>query len=254
MGYLLAALLRAPTISTPSGATNARKWLFDLSASSQDDPKTLTVEQGNSTRAQKFTYGYLNELALEFSKADVKMTGNMMGRALQDAITITASPTAVALQTIAPQHLDVFFADTQAGLDAASKLSGDFSVAFKISNRFSPLYRLDSSQNSFSSIVELKPDVELTLVLDADNAGYAPLAKLTGGQTQFIRVQAVSSNEVETGTPYKFNLDFSGAVVGYPGTGDTDGAVTVTWAFRALEDSTWGKDFEIYLINALTSL
>jgi len=254
MVYLLSGLLRAATISTPVGATNARRWLFDLSASAQDDPKTFTVEQGNSTRAQKFTYGYLNEFSLEFSKGDVSMSGTMMGRALQDAITITASPTAIALEPIAPQHVDVFFADTQAGLDGATKLAGDFSASFKLSNRFASQYRLDSTQTSFATIVELKPDVELSLVLDADNAGYAPLAKLTAGSKQFIRVQAVSGNEVETGQPYKFNLDFCGAVAAYPGTGEQDGAVTVEWVFKAIEDPTWGKDFEIYLINALTSL
>jgi hypothetical protein len=253
MSYLLAALLKAPTITTPAGATNTRKHLFDLSASGQDDPKTLTVEQGNGSRAQKFNYGFLNEFGLEFSKSEVGMSGTMMGRALQDDVVITASPTAIALQPIAPQEIDVYFADTQVGLDAATKLAGDYSVSFKISNRFSPLFALDSAQTSFGTIVELKPDVELSLILDADDAGYAPLAKLTAGGKQFIRVRAIGP-ETEAGQNYMFNLDFCGAIVSYPGTGEQDGAVTVEWAFKAIEDSTWNKDFEIYLQNKLTSL
>jgi hypothetical protein len=253
MGYLLAALLKAPTITTPAGATNTRKWLFNLSASGQDDPKTLTIEQGNSTRAQKFTYGHLNEFGLEFSKSEVGMSGTIMGRALQDSVAITGSPTAIALQPIAPQEIDVYFADTQAGLDGATKLAGDYSVSFKISNRFSQLFALDSAQTSFGTIVELKPEVELSLVLDADDAGYAPLAKLTAGGKQFIRVKATGP-QTEVGQTYLFNLDFCGAVMSYPGTGEQDGAVTVEWTFKAIEDATWGKDFEIYLHNLLTSL
>jgi hypothetical protein len=253
MAYLLAACIGNPTISTPAGATNTRKWLYGLSASSEDAPKTLTVEQGNSTRAQKFTYGYLNEFSLEFSKGEVSMRGTMEGQALQDDVTITSSPTAIALQPIAPHEVSVYFADTQAGLDAASALAGDFSASFKIGNRFSKQFRLIASQTSFSSIVELKPDVELSLVLDADDAGYAPLAKLTAGSKQFIRIKAVGP-QTEVGQNYTFNLDFCGAVVGYPGTGEQDGAVTVEWAFKAIEDSTWGKDFEIYLYNLLTAL
>ena len=254
MVYPLSACIRAATITTPGGATNARQWLWDLNATSADAVKTFTVEQGDAARAQKFTFGFVNDFNLSLNKNETSMGGTWMGREIQDDITITGSPTSVAIVPVAPQEITIKLADTQAGLDAASVITQGFSVNFSISNRHAMQHRLDGT-TTFASINETTPDISLNLVLDADDSGFgAILTKLTGGSQQFIRVNATSASEAESGINYEFNLDFCGAPVSYPSTGDQDGALTAEWSFAAIKDATWGKAFEITLVNLLTAL
>ena len=253
IAYPLSSVMRVATITTPSGGTNSRKWLFDITANSADTFKTFTIEQGDGDRAQKFTYGFCNEFKLEFSKQEIKMSGAFMGREIQDDVTITGSPTAIAIVPITPQSVTVKLADTQAGLAAASALTIDVSAAFSLGNRQKAQHRLDGT-TTFSSIVEQSPDCTLSLVLDADDVGYGgPLAKLTSGAQQFIRIAGTGAI-IEGSIPYEFQLDFCGAVKSYPKTGDSEGALTAEWEFQAFKDATWGKAVELYVVNTLTAL
>lgn len=250
--YLLSACLKDATPSTPSGGTNTRLWVYDLAQSSADAIKTYTVEVGDSTRAQKFNYGFINELQIEMSKRQAVVTGSMMGRELQDDVTITSSPTLVANTPVFPHNFIVSFADTQAGLAAATPLSLPFKASFKVGNRFNMVEAMDGT-TSFADIVEVKPSVELSLTLAANDAGYGPLSKLTGGSAQFIRIKNDGST-IEGSLKYLFQIDFCGACVKFPSQAEQDGALTVEWNFMALYDSTWGKAFEVRVQNVLASL
>lgn len=250
--YLLSSAIKATNVSTPSGATDSRLWIYDLAPTAADAVKTYTVEVGDSSRAQKFVYGFVNDLTLEFSKQQANVTGSMLGRALQDDVTITNAPTVVALAPVFPHNFTVKLADTHAGLDGASELSLPFSATFTISGRHNPVYAMDGS-TSFADIVEVKPSIELSITLAANDAGYTPLAKLTSGAAQFIRIAATGS-EIESGFSQLFQLDFCGAVTSYPSQGEADGALTAEWTFMELYDTTWGKSFEIRVQNELTAL
>ncbi|MEN3331454.1 MAG: hypothetical protein V7641_819 [Blastocatellia bacterium] len=253
MVYPLSSVFRTATITTPGGGTNSRKWLFDVTANSADTWKTFTIEQGDTDRAQKFAYGHCNDLKIEFSKQEIKISGTFMGQEIADDITMTGSPTTIAIVPITPQSVTVKLADTQAGLTGASALAIDVAASFSIGNRFKPQHRLDGT-TTFSSIVEQAPDCALSLVLDADDTGYGgPLAKLTSGAQQFVRISATGAT-IEAAIPYTFNLDFCGAVKSYPKSGDSEGALTAEWEFAAFKDATWGKAVELYLINTLTAL
>lgn len=250
--YLLSSAIKTTTASTPTGGTNTRLWIFDLAKNSADAVRTFTVEVGDSTRAQKFNYGFVNELNLEMSKQQALVSGSMIGRALQDDVTITAGPTEVANTPVFPHNFKVYFADTQAGLDAATALVLPFKASFKIGTRHNTLMAMDGS-TSFADIVEVKPSVELSLTLAADDQGYGPLAKLTSGAKQFIRVKN-EGDTIEGSLKYLFQIDFCGAVSKYPSQAELNGALTVEWNFIELYDSTWGKSFEVRVQNVLASL
>lgn len=253
--YIVSSAFRVATISTPSGGTNSRLHVYDLAQSAADTIQTYTIEVGNSNRAQKFTYGYVNDLTLEFAKNTSNISGTFMGQALQDDVTLSSVPTSgnIGNVVIAPDTFDVFFADTQAGLASATKLGRAFKATFKLSNRQSPVFAMNSSNTSFEAIVEQKPSIELTLTLGYDDEGYGPLSKLTAGSTQFIRIKSSGAN-IEGSIPYMFQLDMAGAVTKYPTPGELAGALTVDWTFNEVYDSTWGKAVEIRTQNALASL
>jgi hypothetical protein len=255
LDYILSSAFRAGTITTPSGGTTSRLHVYDLAQSAADTFTSYTVEVGNADRAQKFNYGYVNELQFEFGKQTASFSGTMVGQALQDDITLTSVPSSgnIGNTVIASDTFDVYFADTQAGLAGATKLGRAVKATFKLSNRRQPVWAMDSSNTSYSGDVELKPSIELTLTLGYDDEGYGPLSKLTGGSTQFIRIKSTGAN-IEGSIPYQFQLDMAGVVTKYPSPGDDSGRVTVEWSFAEIYDSTWGKAIEVRLQNALAAL
>lgn len=91
--YALASVVSTPVITTPGGATLTRLWTFTSDPAEDDAPKTFTVEHGSSVRAGRFTYGLITELGMSFNRTAIEITGSMMGRALVDNITRSASRT-----------------------------------------------------------------------------------------------------------------------------------------------------------------
>jgi hypothetical protein len=63
---------------------------------------------------------------------DAKLISREMGKALQDGITMTATPTAITLVPVLPTQVSVYAADTQAGLAGAAELDRVLDAKFSI--------------------------------------------------------------------------------------------------------------------------
>ena len=252
--YLLSSLIDTATITTPGGATNARDWDFTSDSFDDDAPKTLTVEHGSSFRADRFAYGIVNEFGMSFTRDTVEISGGMMGTAIEDAITMTAAPTTVALVPILPDELSVYIDTTAAGL-GGTKVSRVVSAEFSLSSRFNPVWVLDAAENSFVAIIESEPDLTLSLTMEADAEGMGILTPVRAGDSRFIRIASTSAVEIDAGTNnYEFELDFAGKVSDTGGFSDSDGLYAIEWSFVGVHDTTWGKAFNMRLRNALTAL
>lgn len=91
--YPLSGLYGAAGITTPTGGTLSREWLWNPSSTAPETPITFTVETGSSVRASQFAYGLFTEFGLAFDReGGIKATGAMMGQRLTDGFTLTAPP------------------------------------------------------------------------------------------------------------------------------------------------------------------
>ena len=99
LAYLLAGILNKPT-PVKQGATVAYLWTFTPAQTAADTIATFTVEQGSSARAGSFAYGLISSLGLSFSREKIAVSGTMLGQAYKDGITMTATPTAIAVKPI----------------------------------------------------------------------------------------------------------------------------------------------------------
>lgn len=253
MVYPLSSVMRAATITTPGGATNARLWTFDIDHDGPDTRKTFTLEQGSSVRAHEFTYVLVNEFGIEFSREEGELSGAAFGQLVADGITMTSSPTALALVPILPKQVNVYLADEQADLDAATALTRVLRVGFSISDRANPLWVLNRDYTSFAADVETAPTVEATLLMEADATGMGLLTQLRSGATKFLRIEAVGG-EIESGQDYLFQIDLAASVMEPSEWQDEDGVYAIEWTLSAVRDATWGKAVEIKVQNALTAL
>lgn len=250
--YLLASVMNyaAPA---QQGATTAYKWTFSPAQAAEDTIKTYTVEFGGAVRAARFAYGLVTEFGMEFDRENIGITGAMIGKALEDGVTLTATPTEIALTPILPKHVDIFVDTTAAGL-GTTKLLRVLSGSFSIGNRYNPVWPLNSALSGFAAHVEVEPELTFEMMVEADAAGMALLTALRDGSKRFIRLKATSDQLAGVGFPYVFQIDFCGSIVEPQEFSDEDGVYAIGFQFRGTYDATWAKAFQVEITNALTGL
>lgn len=250
--YPLSSVITTPVITTPGGGTTSRDWTFTPAGSAADTPKTFTVEAGSSLRAHKFTHGMVDEFTLAFNRGEVDLSGSLFGQALTDGITLTASPTTIALTPVLAKQFSVYVDATAGGL-GTTKLLRVIDGEFKIGSRFGQVWPVDAAQASFAAYVEIKPEVTLRLSLAADAAGMAYLTNMRNATRSFIRVEAIGA-VIEAAITYKLRIDMAGEVINAGGFKVSDGLYVVDWTWSAMEDSGWGKAYQVVVTNTLTAL
>lgn len=250
--YLLSSVVNTAVITTPAGGTTSREWVFTSSSTADDTPKTFTIEHGSGVRADKFAYGLITELGMTFNRDAIEVSGSLLGRAITDNIVMTASPTVIDLVPIIPTEVTVYLDDTAAGL-GTTKLTRAISADFNLGSRFGPVWVLDAANPSFVTHIETEPDLTCNLLVQADAQGMGLLNNLRNGTSKFMRIEAIGA-EIETGIDYQFTLDMAVKVADSGGFEDADGVYAIEFNFVGVHDGTWGKAFQVTVVNELTAL
>lgn len=251
--YFFSSVLVTP--SAPATVdTTGKTWTWTPAASSEDTVTTFTVEQGGVVRAHKFTYGLVTELELDISRGGIDVSGKMLGQRVTDGITMTATPTTITELEILPTDIDVFMDPTSAAL-GTTKLTRVLNANIHISDRFNPVWVLNTANQSFVATVESEPTAEITLLLEADAAGMGFLTQVRAGTTQFIRVKGTSPQLAGSSTAaYAFQWDAAVKVKDVGDFSDEDGVYAIEWTFDMVYDGTWAKAYTVQLVNKLAAL
>lgn len=250
--YLLSGLVyEAPT---QQGASAAYKWLHSPQLSAADTYKTFSVEMGDAARAQKFYGGQVTSLGFDFARSGISLNAEMIGLAIQDAITMTGTPTTLPAVPILPTQVDIKVADTAAGLTGASALTRAISASWNLANRWAMPWMLGVAQTAFVAGVEAEPKLTAKLKLAADATGLGLLTQMRAGSTKFMRIKATGALIAST-YYYDMQTDLSLKVVGEPSEfSDEDGIYAIEWNFEGFYDTTWTKTILVSVINTTTAL
>lgn len=253
MTWLLSSALMKPTPTTSD--TSAKTWAFTPSSSSEDTVATYTVEQGSGVRAGKFPYGIVHELSIKGDREKVEVSGSMMGTLYADGITLTGSPTAVALVPMFPQEFNVWLDDTSGGL-GTTKMTRVLAWEINIRNRFGPLWVVDSSKTSWVTHVEQPVDMSVKLTMEADAQGMGLLTQMRNSAIKWCRIGCTSPTLAGAATAfYSMVWDMALNVKGTPKElSDKDGVYALDWEFTTVHDVTWGKAFIVTLVNKTAAL
>lgn len=250
--YILSSLVNyaAPA---QQGGTAAYLWTYSPDTDGPDTKKTYTVEQGSSVRAHKFAYGLVTGMELAFSRDGIEVSGDMIGKALQDGITMTATPTEIAMKPVLPTQVDIYMSDTYAGLPGTA-LARTVSVSWALRNKYSPLFPLATAPGTgFAADVETEPELVMKFKAQADTEGMALLTNMRAGSSKFVRVKAIG--ELIAGSYYyTLQIDSALKVESVSEFSDEDGVYAIEWTLAGVHDATWGKACEILLTNVLTAL
>lgn len=173
------------------------------------------------------------------------------------AVTIgrmNGAATPIGLVPILGSDISVYAADTFAGLDAASRVSRFFNVAWKLNNRYGPIWELNDSIESYADIVETDPTSDISVRVGANDANMAYLESLRAGDTVFWRIEATSKRLIETGFPFRVQLDMAVKLKSISPMSDEDGLVALDFGGDLAEDGTWGYATQLIVDNDLTTL
>lgn len=250
--YWLSSGMKVVTPSTASGATT---WAFDIATASANTTKAFTIEMGSAERAQQIAYGQLTGFGLSFDREENKFTGTMMGKAMTDNFTLTSLTSAaeVPLKPVMPTQTSFKIADTAAGLAGATALARGFSAEINLDNLFGVVYPVNGS-SSFAAEVPLIPDSSVNLFVEADSEGMALLANVRSGDTKFLRVSATGPQIGAGPATYSLVLDVAIKFTGADDFNDEQGVFAIKWSGKLAHDSTFGKALSITVINEVAGL
>jgi len=260
--YAFSSVISAPTVTaivdgaTPTGAT---RWVFNSNTYGDDAPKTLTVEQGSSFRAHRLTHGIISEYNWEWSRDEIELGGTLLGRAIEDGVTLTGSPTILPQVPVRPAELSVYI-DTSSGALGTTKQLRTLKGECNIGDRYMPLWVVDAAQPSFVGTVEGEPTVEFKITQMADTQAAANLVAMRAGTTKFLRLRGVGPQifaptvGLPAGVSHQVTWDVAGQVSDISKFEDEDGVFAVEYTFSAVHDSTWGKAFTVEVITTTSTL
>src|SRR6266705_3417003 len=213
--YALSGVCGAATIGAHGSSATAKDWLFVPPLTGSVQPQTYTVEQGennsfgNAIYNHKVNYMLISELGYKGDrKTGFNVSGKVLAQALQRAITMTSTPTTVAIQPSAGKHFNIYLDPTSAALGRAQLLKV-LDVDYAFTGLYGMFFPLNRANLGFTGHVDLNPGCTIKMLLEADAIGMTPLTNLQAGSTQFLRVQGQGAiiDNIQT-------LTFGGGVTG----------------------------------------
>lgn len=238
------------TVST-NGATNTRRWTFFPSDTDADTFDSFTIEKGSSLGASSVPGVRCDEIDLTFvPDKSIELKAKLFGKVLSDGITMTSSPSAVALKPLTPRNVDVYLAASEAAL-AAGQIK-PLEARFSIKNRHTQVYELNSSETSCEDTVERMLDVSGQIIVEQNSAANAYMTALRAGTEKFLRI-VVTGETIETGFPYKMIItmpfEFQKG-----SRGARQDVHCGTYDIFAIHDATFNGSVKVVIDTAMTAL
>ena len=265
--YPLSGVFTAATVSAVMDGdteTGAFEWLFSPASTGADAPVTFTLEAGDDTQAERMAHGLVTDFDLDISRSEISLGGSMIGQRLEQGVTLTANPDAVAedLVPILPGQVCIYVADDRAGLEdrATSRQGTALSVHPQIGGRFEPVWYLNCVLDSFATFVEApEPDFTLDYLVEANANGMAWLDRFRTGQTQYVRIEATgpvihAGADATTDVRYLLQWDFAVKVLEPGEKSDEDGVYAIAPSLQVVHDPSWGRATQVRVVNTVPAL
>ena len=166
--------------------------------------------------------------------------------------TAGVAPSAVAAVPVSPSDVDIYLDDAYDEL-GDTKLTRAFRANLSISERFGPMWTINSAVSGFAEAVELAPKGEFTLLVEADSTGMGLLTPMRAGDKRFIRVIAIGE-VIESTYYYTAQFDFCGTIIDVKEFSDEDGVYAIEYTFQLTYDSDLTYAISAEVTNELTTL
>ncbi len=194
--YCLENLFGAGTKTTPSGATDARQRVYDVSLSGAITPKTWVHQWGDSSdNVNQTAYGLLTDYGETWDRdSGVKQNGTKgQAQLISTGNSFTASPGDLANVAIAAGDFEVYLDTTGAGLGTTQITREINTVDWSVTGMKDTVFAADRSEDSYASHVDLVPKTAVKFTAFENSTTRTILANLIAGNTYFLRLDGQSS-------------------------------------------------------------
>lgn len=191
---IIYALASAFATATPSSSgLTTKEWTIMPPLGGAANTAFYTIEHGDPTWAEKFAYCFFNSFGAKYNRDEVTIEGSMLGQKVTTGVTMTASPTAIPLEPILGNQINMYLDTTSANL-GITQLLKVIGAEWKWDDIFGTFWPLNRANSSFASHVDLAPKAMLKFLLEADTVGLGFLDALRSAATRFIRLDALGLN------------------------------------------------------------
>jgi hypothetical protein len=256
--YPLNGAMGGISAATHGTSATAKDWIFTPPLTGNAAPKTFTIEQGDAVRAHKFSYGLFTSFNYKGTRDEFTCNADLIGQLVTDGITMTASPTAVALSPMASKLFSVWI-DPTSGALGTTQFTRIISVDYSFANIYTPAWFINRSVTSWATHIDTAPTCTLKIMMEADAAGMGLLTSLQAGTTQYVRIQAVGAQIAADGPGSvlaTFTHDMAVKFQKPTRWQDQNGIFAIEWDAQIVEDTAWGSGTAqtFTLTNLLTAL
>ena len=256
--YPLSSALDAASVTTGTatgtGSGNYYTWVFEPDADGADAPETFSVYRGDGTIAERFTYGIINDFGVTFTRDSIELEGAMLGQLYTTGATLPAAGGGtIPLFPVLPTQVNVYL-DTAVGNLGNTKLTNVIRAEWRITGRYGTFWTLDSAQTSWKEIVELKPTLEVKLLLEANSTAMGYMALLRAGTARWLRIRATGSEIGSTNVNHSLTIDTKVNFVEASDLSDQDGVMAIEYTFTGVPESTWAGPTKWTVINGIDAL
>src|SRR5260221_1507566 len=123
--YLLAGAMGSVSPVAHGASTTAKDWVYIPPLTGSIMPQPYTIEQGDSIRARRASYGLFTEYTFKGDRqTGISIGSKVLAQPLADGVTMTGGPTTVALAPMAGKQLNLYLYPTPAGLGTTQLAKG----------------------------------------------------------------------------------------------------------------------------------
>lgn len=245
-----------PALHNPS--TTAFDWFFAPNVAGIYTPITYTTQQGDSIDAEQYAYLLFHGWGYSFTrKQEVQVTGDWFSQTFSDGITLTPSPTNVALLPMTGAQFNVYLDTSSVGI-GTTQLTDPLKVDFAASNYYGQYWPINRANASYTSHLDLLPKNELKVLLQANSTAIAIRANyLQTGTRAYVRVDGQGPT-IDTPNSVKAAMrhDMAVFVSEMAEFSDSDGVYAVEYTLQVAEDLAWASGIaqKLLFTNLLSGL
>lgn len=237
-------------IATPGGGTLSRTHTFTPAAIGADAFKTFTIQEGDTTAARQMANSVFSEFGVTANLSTAEINGAILGTT-PTTVTLTGSPTAIALLPVNIREIDLFMDTTFAGL-GTTKITDAESIEFKITNKYALKWVLNTTNTSFKDIIEVAPNLTFSFQTEDNAQSRSLYDSLNTNPVKYLRMQATGPI-IEAALTYYIKLDVGCYVTGTEQT-DVDGVWSYKYDCVPIYTPTFPGAWSVVVQNTITAL
>jgi hypothetical protein len=251
-----------PAPALVGASTTVYGWNFKPPISGLAAPTSYTVQQGDSVDAEQYAFLMFSGWGYTFGrKQEVTVSGDWFSQTFSDGISMTSSPTNIALVPMTGAQMNIYLDTTSAGI-GATQLTDPLKVDFKASEYYGQYWPINRANTSFGNYIEKRPKNELKIELQANSTAIAVRANyLQTGARAYVQVNGLGPQlDAVHPTNAQFTHNLAAFVSDVSEFKDDEGVYSVEYTLQVAEDTGWaaasaaGTAQTVLLQNLLSAL